>query len=328
LKQINLGIIGLGAQGKASLSSSLRLKGARIVAVADVSEKALAYAQKRGVKKVYNGYEELLKNDEIDAVVINLPNFLHLDGAEKAAEAGKDILLEKPLATTVEEGEKILSAVRKNGVKLMVGYDLRFIPILTKIHDEIIDGLFGSVKIAEATNVSGGPFSPRNDKAGPVPVPSWWLDKKLSGGGALLDLGSHMIDLLIWLFGEVVYAESFLEHVLRTDLEDAATCVLRFKDGPVATIKVGWFSTGFLQSLQVCGTAKNMLIQISPQSPSKIVRMGIARRFGLTNNDPNYLKLTHFVSCLQKDEQPQPSGEEGLRSLQVISSAYKNSTNI
>lgn len=328
MKQINLGIIGLGSQGKVSLSSSLRLKGARILAAADVSEKALRYAKKRGVKNVYNSYEELLKNDEIDAVVVNLPNFLHLDGAEKAAEAGKDILLEKPLARTVEEGEKILSAVRKNGVKLMVGYDLRFNPLLTKTHDEIIDGLFGSVKIAEATNVSGGPFSPRSDSVGPVQVPSWWLDKKLSGGGALLDLGSHMIDLLIWLFGEVVYTESFLEHMFRTDLEDAATCVLKFKDGPVATVKVGWFSTGFLQSLQVCGTAKNMLIKMSPQSTSKIFRMGIARRFGLTNNDSNYLKLARFVSCLQKDEQPQPSGEEGLRSLRVISSAYKNATNI
>jgi predicted dehydrogenase len=328
LKKINLGIIGLGSQGKVSLDNSLRLKGARIVAAADVSKKALRYAKKRGVKNVYDSYEELLKSDEIDAVVVSLPNFLHLDGAEKAAEAGKDILLEKPLARTVEEGERILSAVRKNGVKLMMGYDLRFDPILMKIHDGILDGLFGSIKIADATNVSGGPFSPRNDSVGPVQVPSWWLDKELSGGGALLDLGSHMIDLLIWYFGEVVCVESFLEHMFRLDLEDAATCVLTFKDGPVATVKVGWFSTRFLQSLQVCGTAENMLVQIAPQSPSKIVRMGIARKFGFINNDPNFLKLAHFVSCLQKDEQPQPSGEEGARSLRVISSAYKNASNI
>jgi predicted dehydrogenase len=287
----------------------------------------LSYAKRKGVKNVYASYEDLLKSEQLDAVVISLPNFLHLESVIKAAEAGKDILLEKPLARNVEEGKQILSAVRKNGVQLMMGNVMRFIPSLRKLHDEIVDGLFGSVQIAEATNVSGGPFASRGDSAGPIQVPSWWFNKELTGGGVLLDLGSHMIDLLVWYFGEVVYVASHLEQMLKTDLEDTAICVLKFKDGPVATVKVGWFSKDTLESLQVCGTAKNMLVRIFPQSTVKTAWRSITTKFGLHNTDPRYLELEHFVSCLQKDELPQPSGEEGLRCLQVISSAYENVLN-
>jgi predicted dehydrogenase len=324
LKEINLGIVGLGNQGKVSLHNALRLKGVKVLGVADVSKKALKYAQESGIKNVYSNYEDLLKNKQLDAVVISLPNFLHLEGATKAAEAGKDILLEKPLARNAEEGEKILSAVRKNGAKLMMGYDMRFDPILRKIHDEIADGFFGSVQIAEATNVSGGPFSPRSDSVGPVQVPSWWLDRELTGGGALLDLGSHMIDLLIWNFGEVDYIKSHLEYIFRTDLEDVASCVLKFKDGPLAIVKVGWFSKDFMESFQVCGTAKNMLVRIFPKGVIKNAWARVIKRFGLYNSDPYYLELEHFVECLRNDEQPHPSGDEGLQGLQVIQSAYEN----
>jgi len=327
LKRVNLGIIGLGNQGKLNLHNSLRLKEARVLAAADLSEKALRYAKNRGVKNVYTNYEDLLKDDEIEGVIVNLPNFLHLEGAVKAAEAGKHILLEKPLARNVEEGEKIVSAVRKNGVKLMVAFALRYSPILRKAHDEIADGLFGSVQIVEATNVSSGPFTPRSDSVGPVQVPQWWLDKELAGGGVLLDLGSHMIDLLGWYFGEVVYVKSYLEHLFKNDLEDVATCVLKFKDGPIATVKVGWFSKALLQSIQVCGTTKNVLIQISPKPALQVIWKGIATKVGLNNSDAYYLQLKHFVECLQKDEEPQPSGEEGLRCQQIISQAYENTLN-
>jgi predicted dehydrogenase len=322
-KKINLGIIGLGVQGKLSLRNALHVENVNVIGVADVSRRALSYAREIGVKNVYSNFDNLLRNDEIDAVVINLPNFLHLEGAEKAAESGKHILLEKPLARTVEEGERILLAVRKNQVKLMMGYDMRFNPAFMQIHKEILDGVFGSVMIADATNVSGGPFTPRSENSGPVQVPSWWLEKELAGGGVLLDLGSHMIDLLTWYFGEVDYATGILEHRFRLNIEDSATCLLKFRDGPVATVKVGWFSKGICQSVQICGTAKNELLLIHPQSTFKKALKGVKQKIRLSS-DPYYLKLKHFVESIQEDEQPQPSGEDGLYDLKVISMAYEN----
>jgi predicted dehydrogenase len=325
LKQVNLGIIGLGHQGKLHLRNAFRLREAKVVGVADASEKALRFARKMGVKNVYADYEDLLKNEHLDAVIIGLPNFLHLEGTVRAAEAGKDILLEKPLARSVEEGRKILSSVDSNNVRLMMGYGLRFHPVLRDIRDKIEDGFFGDVQICDATNVSGGPFTSRSDRVGPVPVSSWWFDKELVGGGALLDLGTHMIDLLSWYFGEVADVRSYLGHMFNLDLEDVATCVLMYNGGPVATVKVGWFSKEIMQSVQVFGTAKNISVGISPSSTLRIVWKDLKSKLGWHSCSPNFLELEYFVKCLLNDEQPEPSGEDGLRCLQVVSLAYENS---
>jgi predicted dehydrogenase len=323
LKKVNLGIIGLGSQGKIHLRNCLRLKDVNVLGVADVSKKALSYAKKIGVKKVYKNYEDLLKNEQLDAAVISLPNFLHLEGAITTAEAGKDIFLEKPLARNVEEGKRIVSYVRKNGVKLMVGFDLRFNPIVREIYKKIKDGFFGEIQSVVATNVSSGPFTSRSTKVGPVPVPSWWFNEKSVGGGVLLDLGSHMIDLLTWYFGEVSYLESYLGYMLNMDIEDVATCNLKFKDGPFATINVGWFSKDFMQSIQICGTAKNLWIPISPTSALVKVWRDFKRKIGWYNYDPYYSELKYFVQCLQKDEKPIPSEEDGLKCLRLVSLAYE-----
>jgi predicted dehydrogenase len=323
LKKINLGIIGLGFQGKIHLRNSLRLKGVNVLGVADVADKALNYAKEIGVKNVYKNYEDLLRNDQLDAVIISLPNFLHMDCAVKAAKAGKNIFLEKPLARNVEEGKKIASSIRKNNVKAMIGFDLRFNPVLRKVREELNSGLFGEVQIVEATNVSGGPFSPRSDRVGPVPVQSWWFDKNLVGGGALLDLGSHMIDLLTWYFGEANCLNCYLGFMFNMDIEDFATCLLKFKKGPIATVKVGWFSKGFTQSIQVCGTARNVSVQISNSNTLVKVWKDVKRKLGLHNSDPYYLEMEYFVKCLQKDEKPYPSEEDGLSCLKLVSSAYE-----
>jgi len=324
LKRVNLGIIGLGLQGKIHLRNCLRIGNAKVLGVADISDKALNYARKLGVKNVYRNYEDLLKNKDLDAVILSLPNFLHLESVVRAAEAGKDIFLEKPLARNLEEGEKIVSAVEKAGVRLMMGFDLRFHPVLRELRNKIYEGYFGEVQVAEATNVSGGPFSPRSDRVGPVPVSTWWFEKDLVGGGALLDLGSHMIDLLTWYFGEVDHVECFLKYMFNLDVEDAATCLLKFRKGPLATVKVGWFSKDFIQSIQLCGTAKNLYVSVSDSKVLGKIWKDLKRKVGLYNSDPYYLELKYFVNCLQRDEDPVPSEKEGLKCLRLISSAYES----
>ncbi|MCD6431686.1 Gfo/Idh/MocA family oxidoreductase, partial [Candidatus Bathyarchaeota archaeon] len=121
-KKINLGLIGLGFIGKVHLKNCMKLKSARVVAVADVSKRALRFAQRMGVKKLFTDYHELLKQPDIDAVLISLPTFLHAPCAISAAEEGKHIFLEKPLARNTKEGKEIIAAARKHDVKLMIGY--------------------------------------------------------------------------------------------------------------------------------------------------------------------------------------------------------------
>lgn len=323
-EKLGLGIIGLGERGRIHLRNCLHLKNAKLVGVADSSKISIKYAKDRFVKKCYLNYEDLLKNEAIDAVVISLPNFLHLESAVKAIEAGKDIFLEKPLAPSIKEGGDIVSSVAKNKVKLMLGYDMRFQPKLKELREEIADGFFGEVEVAEATIVGSGPFSERRDAHRPNPVPDWWFDKELVGGGALLDIGCHMIDLFSWYFGEVESAQCYLAYKFNMSVEDLAACTLRFKNGPITIINAGWFSRDIISLVNICGTAKNAAVRIYPSGPLSVIWKDVKNKLGWLNDDSDYLSLKNFVECLQKDESPHPSGEEGLVNLQIIELAYKN----
>ena len=323
---MNLGIIGLGNQGKLHLQNCLLLKELNVAAVADTSKHALEYANNQGVKRTYTNYEDLLRDKNVDAVIINLPNYLHLESATKAAEAGKDMLLEKPLAGRLEDGEKIVSSVEKNGVKLMLGYSMRFNPLLKELRDKILDGYFGEVEIAEATNVSNGPFTSRADRVGPTPVPSWWFDKELVGGGALLDLGIHMVDLLAWYFGEVERVSSYLGYTFNMSVEDAATCIIKFKKGPLAVVNAGWFSKDYLNFISLSGTSRSFSAVVSKKSRLRFVWNDFKSIVGRGAGSSTAEELKYFVGCISRDVEPSPSAKEGLLDLRIISMAYEHAS--
>ena len=326
LKQLNLGIIGLGNQGKLHLQNCLLRKELNVAAVADTSKHALEYATNRGVKRTYANYEDLLRDKNVDAVIINLPNYLHLESATKAAEAGKDILLEKPLAGRLEEGEKIVSSVEKNGVKLMLGYTLRFDPLFLNLRERIVNGYFGEVEIAQASNISTGPFTEQADRLGPVPVPNWWFDKELVGGGALLDLGIHMVDLLAWYFGEVESVSSYLGYTLNMSVEDTATCVMKFKNGPLALVNAGWFSRDRLMSIGLNGTSRNFSEVLNKKSRLRFIWNDFKSILGRGTASTTAEELKYFVDCISRDVEPSPSAKEGLLDLRIISMAYKHAS--
>jgi myo-inositol 2-dehydrogenase / D-chiro-inositol 1-dehydrogenase len=296
--------------------------------VADTSKSALQYAANRGIKKTYANYEDLLLDKSVDAVIINLPNFLHLESAIKAAEAGKDILLEKPLAGKLEDGEKIVSSVEKNKVKLLLGYPLRFNPLFRDIREKIFNGYFGEIEMAEATNISHGPFAGQADRVGPVPVPNWWFDKELVGGGALLDLGIHMIDLLVWYFGEVESVSSYLGYTFNMSAEDAATCIIKFSNGPIAVVKAGWFSLDHSISVSLNGTSRSFSTVFPPKKDRlKFIWNDFKNIIG-QSHEINEIseEIKYFVDCINRDVEPSPSAKEGLFDLQIISNAYKHAS--
>ena len=163
MKQIRLGIIGLGYIGQIHLRHSLKLANARVIAVSDLSKKAIARAKEMGITKAYTDYELLLRDPDVDAVVIALPTHLHCQCAEQAAEARKHIFLEKPIARNVEEAKQIISVAQKNSVKLMMGYPMRFSSDLLALKEKIDNGTLGDVEIANVTYISSGPFFHRAD---------------------------------------------------------------------------------------------------------------------------------------------------------------------
>ena len=320
MKIVNLGLIGLGQMGKVHFHNCLQLNNARLIAVSDVSEKSLLLAKKAGVKHAVKDYEDLLKEPSVDTVVISLPTFLHAEATIKATKHGKHILVEKPLARNATEAEQILAATKLNGLKLMVGYPLRFSPSFMKLKNEIKLGTLGDVQIATANHISTGPFFHRSEKSIPKPVLSWWFDKKLTGGGALIDLGCHMINILRWYFGKHTSIQSFLGHRFNMNFEDHATCIIEFQEGPIATLNVGWFAKYHKIQVNLYGTVKHA----SATSHSSSLLDYAKKIFKEDTSSSFYKELEYFVNCVNSDITPSPSGEEGLEDLRLVSAAYKN----
>ncbi len=323
MNKIRLGLIGLGYIGKVHLRNCLKLDSVKLVAVSDVSKKALNLAKKKGVKKTYSDYKMLLIDDSIDAVIIALPTFLHFPCAIEAAKAGKHIMLEKPLAKNVAEGKEIISTAKKNNVKLMVAYPFRFSSPFQALKYRIEKAEFGEIPIAYATNIASGPFFHRAERHIPRPIPEWWFKKEFTGGGALIDLGSHMINLVRWYFGEVSNVKAHLGHKFGFDFEDHASCIVQFTSGTKAIINVGWFSQKTTLEIELFGTVDHAFANHTP--PSKIIA-AIKLIFRRTPEyfKPHFKEISHFIDCIQKNSQPLPSGDDALKDLKVIEQAYKN----
>lgn len=323
MKKIGLGLIGLGSMGSTHLQHALRLQNARLVAVADTSKKALSKARRWGVKKTYRSYEELLKDSEVDAVIIALPTHLHLQCGKQVAEVGKDIFLEKPIARNIEEANELVSTSQKNSVKLMIGYPLEFNETYRNLRRKIRSGELGDIEVAYATNIGSGPFASRADVNVPTPVPDWWFNKELTGGGVLMDLGCHMINLLRWYFGEITDIKSHFKYRFNLDLEDSAICFAKFDSGTSAVINVGWFSQTDQLRVELAGTVGHAIAEdLSSSRLSNIVHFwtkGTSRFLW-----PYFVELQYFVDCLIRDLDPSPSGEDGLKDLEAITRAYKN----
>lgn len=323
MKSVRLGIIGLGYVGQIHLGNGLRLANAEIAAVADISAKALNKAKKAGVKTAFKNYEDLLRNASIDAVVVALPTHLHLQCATQAAEAKKHIFLEKPIARNVQEASEIVSAARKNSVRLMIGYPLRFNEKFRSLKARINDGTLGDVEIAHAAYISSGPFFHRAEGYAPVPVPEWWFNKELTGGGALIDLGSHIVNLLQWYFGEITSIKSCLGYRFNLDFEDSATCLAKFKSGTRAVMNIGWFLQGYQLKVEMYGTIGQAIREHKPGSAFRTAVQMLTRGYS-DFHKPHFDELQYFADCLAHDISPSPSGEEGLRDLEAISMAYDN----
>ncbi|ORX23782.1 oxidoreductase [Thermoanaerobacterium sp. PSU-2] len=192
-EKIRVGIIGCGgiANGK-HMPSLSKLDNVEIVAFCDVKEeKALKAAKDYGVDgaKTYNDYRKLLEDKSIDVVHVCTPNKSHSDITVDALEAGKHVMCEKPMAKTANDAKRMLDAAKRTGKKLTIGYQNRFRPDSQYLHKLCQDGVLGEIYFAKAHAI--------RRRA----VPTWgvFLNEEEQGGGPLIDIGTHALDLTLWM---------------------------------------------------------------------------------------------------------------------------------
>jgi len=335
---IKVGIIGLGKMGRLHLKNCSFVEDVKVVAVSDSSKKKLQLAHDMGVKHLYNDYTDLLKSTDIDAVIITLPNFMHVQSVCEAAEASKDVFVEKPLARSVDECEKIVNVVERHGVRLMVSHNYRFFECVEKLKDEFERGVVGDVELTTLGLTLNGPFAPSIE---PAPVPEWYFSRDDIGMGCL-DSGYHLIDLFQWFFGDAEVLYAHLGYRYRLPYEDSAIVVLRSKNGTTKGIlNVGWFSkaifpkfdfrmilhgtAGFISTDQY--TPRNLYLHAAKEGMKNVLR----RFFGMKIRPLTYTyyyasfykEIHHFFNCLKNNLEPSVTAESALKDIEIIERIYQ-----
>ena len=199
---IKVALIGIGYIGNAHLSALKQIGNAQLTAIVDYHEENGRKAAQENNAKYFKNIDDLLKNADIDCVDICVPTFAHAELAIKAANAGKHILCEKPLALSLNDADDMINAAKQNNVKAMTGHVLRFWPEYVKIKEIIDSGYLGKPLNAFCERLAITPD---------WQVGAWDKNEKFSGGAAV-DLHIHDLDFLIWLFGkpEIVKAQGML----------------------------------------------------------------------------------------------------------------------
>ncbi len=333
----NVGIIGLGKMGRLHMKNCFHLDDVKVAAVADSSKRNLKYASSIGIKDLYSDYHELLENSNIDTVIICLPNNLHFESIKLALESGLNVFAEKPIAATASEAKEIVRLTQKVESKFMPGHNMRFFDATIKMKDQLEKGYLGDLEVLTIEEIINGPFHPH---VIPTPVPEWWFDKTKSGGGVLMDLGYHLLDLYRYIAGDAEIIFCNLDYKYNLNVEDSAIAILDSDTHVKGIINVGWFqivlfpkynfrvimhgTSGYLSSEDL--TPKNMSTYAVKEGLKNIARRALGRKihpFSYTYFYESYFKeMQHFFHCIEHDLSPEVSAEDGLKTIELIEDSY------
>jgi len=317
-----------------------------IVAVCDIKpEKAASIAKELGVEKTYADYKEMLAAEKLDAVDLCVPNYLHSIMAVYALEHGLHVFSEKPDAVSVEEVLKMKAAAEKSGKLLMVMRNNRYRPTAVFAKQYIEDGKMGEIYAARCG------WQRRRGIPGKG---GWFTTKAQSGGGPLIDLGVHMIDLAIWLMGNPVpvavtgctYSKfatlsditdsmhSMFGEVNKNgvfDVEDLAMGFIRFDNGACMQIEFSWASNvgkerNFVElrgTKAGCEIASDNGLHIFTEEYGKTVNYDplVNDEKGVPQHEAN---LRHFVDVLQKGVKPDFVPQQGVNMIKILEAIYKS----
>ena len=313
---IRWGLMGAGAiAGKRVASALAASRGSRLDAVCDVNQdSASALAGQYGIGRVHTDPEHLFSDRELDALYIATPVCHHAPQALAALEAGKHVLVEKPMALTVADGEALVATARRRGLTLSVAYYRRFFPSIQRAAQLIADGVLG--RIVMVVSVYHTWYAP--------PPQSWRVNPQEAGGGVLWDMGSHRFDLLTALLGQpqkVWATTATLAHAYQ--VEDTATVCLQFEGGAQGTTMWGWSSQTWQDSLAIVGT-DGKLVWDPVDGPGLTVYRGHGRTQDRADEVHPLPSNVHqplvqdFVDALEAGHDPLVTGEEGLKTSRVL----------
>ncbi|MEY2567499.1 MAG: hypothetical protein QOE35_2028 [Actinomycetota bacterium] len=314
---VRMALIGSGTIARRAHLPALKEAGADVVVFASRSlASAEAAASDWGGGEVTDDWHSVLDRTDIDAVDVCTPNRLHAEMAVAAAAAGKHVLVEKPLAPTVEEADRMVSAADAAGVLLMPAQNLRFAPPLVAMRAAVGDGRIGTPVAVRSAFGHAGP-------EGWAPDATWFRDADQSGGGALLDLGVHIADLVRAVLADDVVEVSALLQGGEGGVEDAGVAILRFAHGATGTLHASWMvRPGPDLQLTVFGT--DGTVHLDARTPPTLLPGDGGEPQRLTVPETTDNPYAAFVRAVERGEQPPVTAADGRAAVAVIAAAYES----
>jgi len=339
MKPVALGVIGCGVIGKVHLQSASQTPAARTVAVADLRVEAAKEAAERfGVKTVYASGEELLEDNQVEAVILAMPTGARRGLAVKALKKGKHVLVEKPIAMNSREVRQMIAA-RGKLVAGCCSSRNRFLPSGEALAKAIASGVLGDIRVVRARSI--GPAGEKPE----TPRPAWRLIRALNGGGILVNWGCYDLDYLLGSCGwtlkpEVVLAQTwtippvFESHVAPgSDAETHYAAIVRCEGGAILSIERGEYcAAAHDEAWGIIGTKASLRFQMTPGANKKIILdegttdKGVASKTiweGSEDWSIVHNALVHdFALAIRENRQPKTSLEQALVIQQITDAIY------
>ena len=357
MKKLKIGIIGCGgiANNKHMPALSKLSDKCEMIAFCDQDvERAQKAAAQYGTAdaKVYSDYKELLANPEVEVVHVLTPNVAHAPITVAAFEAGKHVMCEKPMAHTSADAKKMLDAWKKSGKKFTIGYQNRFRPEIQMLHKACENGELGEIYFAKAHAI--------RRRA----VPTWGVfpNKALQGGGPLIDIGTHALDLTLWMMdnykpvsvtGQVFYKLGNLPQATEGNMfgpwdpetyevEDSAFGMIKFENGAAIQLEAAWainMQTSREASTTLCGTKAGAEVYSGMSFPNNklIINRGhngmltdeeicgagnVAYFEGGLGEEPGLAEARQWLNAIANDTEPLVKPEQAYKVTQILEAIY------
>lgn len=319
-----IGLVGAGWISRTYVESLARVAGGRVAGVwSRTREHAEAFAAEFGIPLSTNELERLLA--EVDVVCVNSVNACHAEHAIAAAEAGLHVVVEKPLAVSLDEGREMVRACREAGVGLAYAEELCFVPKLQRAREILASGVLGEALYVTQREAHEGPYSP------------WFFTREEAGGGVLMDMACHGIECVRWLLSKpavrsVTARLARTLHAGRTELEDHSVVQLEFEGGVSATLESSWALQGGMQSrLEIWGTQGVLEVDLLRDTGLRLFsregQQGAPAGWQAAHTDwlgdngyPQ--ELSHFLQAFREGRSPDENGDDGLAVLEILQAAY------
>ncbi len=339
MSEIKFAIVGCGNIAPFHAEGIANTAGAKLLAVCDKdAQKATALAEKFAAE-AYTDYAEMLKRDDIDVINICLPSGLHKPLSIQAANAGKHVMVEKPLDITVEKCDAIIAACRKNNVKLATIFPGRFKASTMAIKKAIKAGRFGRLTLGNAVVkwFRSDEYYASSDWRG-----TWEFD----GGGALMNQSIHYVDLIQDLMGELESVNAHCSTIVKNiEVEDTAVAIIKFKNGALGTIEGTTTAYPGLEAIiAVHGENGSAIIdgeslvtwKFAKELPEdEKIRKELNKTTSSGAGDPttslssagHQLQIADMVEAVNEDREPMVNGENGKKAVEIVRAIYRSSQN-